>query len=317
MRSSARRFVQAPLTDSFELTTSHQGHAGSAHSQDLQALRAESAATIVQLRAAQQSTIDELKAEHEAALDSQVKSLEKKLAGRDLELKATQDDLIKAKTALAAASPEIESLKAQLQNASRDADSIAASVGADQTAEIERLARELAASQDDLSALKEALEVTKQSMSQMSHIHGNELEESTRKHVEELSKLRAQHSEEQSTSAAEKSALQVQLSDLKGEIATLRATADVEHIASPKTNGSTAQSAAGALPEDIQKLHAAHNLKMEDLRAEHKKHEDALQEQLVLALDKAAEHEQQVSNKTMEVSYLESEQDELNEEVAR
>jgi chromosome segregation ATPase len=285
------------------------------HSEDLQALRVESAATIEQLRTAQQSTIDELKAEHEAALDSQVKSLEKKLAGRDLELKATQDDLAKAKGSLAATAPEIESLKAQLQAASRDAESIAASVSADQAAEVERLVRELAAAKDDMSALTEALEVTKESMTQMSRIHGTELEENASKHVANLGELRTAHANELAVFASEKSALQAQLSDLQGELATLQAAMAAEQPLS-KPNG-TAAPASEASGDALKKLHEAHQLKMEDLRVEHERTEKALQEQLELALNKAADHELQVGNKAMEVQFLEHEQDELTDEVAR
>lgn len=118
-----------------------QGEAGSAHTQDLQALRAESQASIEQLRAAHQNTIDGIKADHQAALDSQVKALEKKLQSRDLELKATQEDLSKAKSALAASVPELESIKAQLDEARRASEVVATSVSADQIAEVERLHR--------------------------------------------------------------------------------------------------------------------------------------------------------------------------------
>jgi chromosome segregation ATPase len=283
----------------------------------LQALRAESAATIEQVRAAQQTTIDELKAEHAATIESQVKSLEKKLAGRDLELKATQDDLAKAKANLANATPELEHLKAQLEAATRDTEAIAASVSADQAAEIDRLARELAASKDDLSAITEVLEVTKESISEMSSSHQRELEETARVRVDEIGKLRAQHAEEITVAASEKAALQAQLSDLQGELATLRAAADSHASAAPKVNGTAAPSDSGISREELIKLHEAHNLKLGDLKAEHEKEQKALQEALDHALGKADAHQQEVARKAMEVQYLEQEQDELNDEVAR
>ncbi|KAG1820125.1 hypothetical protein EV424DRAFT_1615573 [Suillus variegatus] len=102
------------LQEAFERA---KNEAGDVHGEDLQALRAESQATIEQLRAAHQSTVDGLKADHEDVLASQVGDLEKKLCGQSLELRATQGDLAKAKAALESSRSDAESLKAQLEDA--------------------------------------------------------------------------------------------------------------------------------------------------------------------------------------------------------
>jgi conserved oligomeric Golgi complex subunit 6 len=178
--------------------------------------------------------------------------------------------------------------------------------------------RELAASKDDLAAITEVLEVTKESISEMSSGHSRELEDLTRSRVEELSKLRAQHAEEVAVFHADKSALQAQLSDLQGELATVRAAAEAERAISPRPNGTAAPAAAGGLSrEDLQKLHEAHNLKMHDLATEHEKAENELRQQLEDALTKADEYQQQLANKAMEVQYLETEQDETNDELTK
>ena len=69
------------------------------HSQELQALRAQSHEGIEQLRAAHQSTVESLKAEHAVALENQAKQVEKQIANQTLELNATREDLARAKAA--------------------------------------------------------------------------------------------------------------------------------------------------------------------------------------------------------------------------
>ena len=76
---------------------------------------------IEQLNAAHKSYIEELKKEHEEALDLKVKALEKSINNQALELKATQDDLAKAKSAVSSSAAEIESLKKQLAEADKAA----------------------------------------------------------------------------------------------------------------------------------------------------------------------------------------------------
>ena len=74
---------------------------------------------IEQLKTAHESFIAGLKAEHEAALDAKVKSLDKTINSQALELKATQDDLAKAKAALSASMAEIETLRGSLEKPRR------------------------------------------------------------------------------------------------------------------------------------------------------------------------------------------------------
>jgi len=156
-----------------------QNEAGEAHGQDLQKLRAESQATMEQLRTAHQSTIDDMKNEHTNLLDSQVKALEKQINNQTLELKATQDDLAKAKAALEASRAEVESLKGQLDEA-KAAALVEPPPDPALVAEIERLTRELANAKDDVAATHDALNLTKQSLSQVTDNQTKELEEAAK-----------------------------------------------------------------------------------------------------------------------------------------
>ena len=66
-------------------------------------MREQAKANVEQLLAGHQNALQEMKETHEADLESQVKTLEKRIANQSLELRATQEDLTKAKTAAAAA----------------------------------------------------------------------------------------------------------------------------------------------------------------------------------------------------------------------
>jgi conserved oligomeric Golgi complex subunit 6 len=209
-------------------------------------------------------------------------------------------------------------LKAQLEDAKRSADVIKSSASADQAAEIERLKRELSAKDDDYQALQEAFVATKGSISEMSNNHARELEEAARARAEESTKLRAAHNEEMTAYAKEKGDLFARVSDLEGEIATLKAAASAAASAAPKTNGAAPSApAAGMSAEDVQRLHQAHTLKIHDLQSQFEKEIKALQEgreQLLNDIDKL---NNDVARKAMEVQYLEADQDEHHEEVQR
>ncbi|KAG6381062.1 hypothetical protein JVT61DRAFT_5459 [Boletus reticuloceps] len=266
------------LQEAFERA---KNDAGEVHGQDLQALRAESQATIEQLRAAHQSTVNDLRLEHEAALES-------------------QDDLSKAKAALDTSRAEGENLKAQLEDAR--ANFIAASTNDDQATDIERLTKEIANLRDENVMLNDVLAITKESLSETSANHSKELEEAARIRVEEVMRLRSIHEGEISTVAAQKSELALSLSDLEGEIATLRAQlAAVEPAVVPRSNGAVHASATTVTREELQKVHEAHNLKMHDLQAGH---------------ERAAEG-QDVARKSMEIQYLEQEQEESQDSITR
>ncbi|KAI6162043.1 hypothetical protein EDD17DRAFT_1873953 [Pisolithus thermaeus] len=240
------------------------------HSQELQALRAESQAAIEQLRTAHQSFVSDLEAEHQTTLDSQSSALEQKLNNQGLELRATQDDLAKAKATLDAARSENDNLKAQIEDARALA--IAASSNADQAAELERLSKQLASIREENTMLNDVLAVTKESLSEMSANHSKELEEAAKGRVEEVSRLRTEHEKDISMLAAQKSELSLSLGDLENEIAMLktRLTA-AEAAAAPRSNGTMVPSTTNVTREELQRAHEAHNLKLHDMQVEHER----------------------------------------------
>lgn len=309
-----RAKVSLTCTSLAETLSVMQNEAGSAHGEDLQALRAESQATIDQLRVAHQTTIDGLKAEHQAALDSQVKSLEKQISKQAIELKATQEDLAKAKGALASSTAELQSLKIQLD----EARAVAAAVDkTDKDEVIVRLQKELSNARDDHAALTDMFVATKESLTEVSRNHIKELEEAAKGRAEEVTKLRAVHQEELSVVTSEKFELQTKLSDLEGELATIKATLATESVSSTKSNGTSHARTSSVSRDELQKLHEAHNLKVHDLQAGHERAIKALREQHEIALAKADELQQEVARKAMEIQYLETDQDESQDQITR
>ncbi|KAG1784095.1 hypothetical protein EV702DRAFT_1057328 [Suillus placidus] len=300
------------LQEAFERA---KNEAADVHGEDLQALRAESQATIEQLRNAHQSTVDGLKADHEDVLASQVNDLEKKLSNQSLELRATQDDLVKAKAALESSRSDTESLKAQLGDAR--AAFAATSVSADQASEIDRLTKELANFRDENVMLNDILAVTKASLSEMSSNHTTELEEAARGRVEDVMSLRAAHEEEIGRLAAQKSELSLKLSDLEGEIATLQAQVAAAAAAAPKNNGAMSPSLTMVTREELQRVHEAHNMKMHDVVADHERIVRDLRNEIDGLQNKLDEIHQDIARKSMEIQYLEQEQEESQDSITR
>lgn len=291
-----------------------KGEAGSVHSQDLQALRAESQATIEQLRAAHQSTIDGLIAEHKTSLENQVKVLEKQISNQTLELKATQEDLAKAKGSLVSASQEVDLLKTQLDEARQ----ITAAVDqTDKDEVIQRLTKDLSNVREDHAGLSDMLNATKSSLREITNNHVKELEEAALSRAEEVTKLRAAQQEEVAALSSEKSDLLVKLSDLQGELATVKATLGAEPLASTKHNGAAHARTPSVTREELQRLHEAHNLKLHDMQAEHDKAVRLLREELEIALSKADGLQQEVARKAMEIQYLEQDQEENQDQITR
>lgn len=152
----------------------------------------------------------------------------------------------------------------------------------------------------------------------MSNNHVRELEEVAKARVEEVNKLRATHLDEVTSLAKEKTDLLSRLSDLDGEVATLKATLAAERASSPKPNGSAHPSTAtGASRDELQRLHEAHNLKMHDLIAQHAKDVKTMQGKLDAQLDEVDKLNADVARKAMEIQYLESEHEEAQDEVTR
>jgi len=293
-----------------------QGEAAELHGQDLQALRAESQTTIEQLRAAHQSFVSDLQAEQRATLESEVTALEQKLSSQGLELRATQDDLAKAKSALEAARLASEDLGTQLDDAR--AAVVAASVSADQAAEIERLTKQLAGMRDESTMLNDVLEATKESLSEMSANHSKELEEAAKGRAEEVTRLRAEHEGQLSLLAAQKSELSLSLGDLENEVAMLKAQlSSVESSAVPRSNGAAPSSTTNVTREELQKVHEAHNLKMHDLQADHERAVRDLKFEVETLQNRLEEVQSDLARKNMEIQYLEQEQEESQDSITR
>ncbi|KAJ7169747.1 hypothetical protein C8R46DRAFT_1265230 [Mycena filopes] len=300
------------LQEAFERA---KAEASDIHQQDLQALRSESGSTMDQVRAAHESALENLKADHASALESTVGGLEKQISKLNLELKATQEDLAKAKANVDIARSEVESLTAQHEEA-RAALSAIPQVSPQHVEEVSRLTNELGVAKDDLQAVTEMLTLTKASLQEMSNNHSTELEEAAKRRAEEVTKLRGAHDEEVNTLVTTKSELLTRLSDLEGELATLRAT--IDSGAAPKSNGAVAApQSPGITKEELQRLHEAHNLKVGDLQAEHEKALKALADELEAAATKVDGLNAEVARKAMEIQYLESDQDEQTERITR
>lgn len=294
-----------------------QNEAGVAHGQDLQDLRAASQVSIEQLRAAHQSTIEEIQKEHAELLDSQVKDLEKQISSQALDLKATQDDLVKAKADLETSRSESARLTAQYEEAKAAAEAPAAPDPA-VVEEIEHLTKELSHAKDDVAAAQNALSLTRQSLSEAINNQAKELEEAAKGRAEEVTRLKAEHEAEIATLIAQKTDLATKLSDVEGELAILKASNVAEPPASPKINGTSgAVHASTVTVEELQQMHEAHNAKVHDLQAEHDKALKTIKENLEASQAKAAELQQEVARKAMEIQYLEQEQDESQDQITR
>lgn len=265
-----------------------------------------------------ESSVSSIRAEHAAILEEQTGDLSKQISKLTLELKATQDDLAKSKTALTASAQELDSLKSQLEAARSTAEALTSSAPPDRTKEVNSLRKELGDVKSDLTALQEVLAVTNESIADMSHRHGKDLEEAAEVRMTEVTKLISAHESELAHLTRAKSDLASKLSDAHGEIATLRA-AIVARPATPTTRASGhGRTGSGAVTkEDIQKMHEAHNLKMNDLQAEYEKKLKELREELEVANGKTKELESEVSRKAMEISYLEQDQEESNDTITR
>jgi len=300
-----------------------QHEAGEDHAKELQALRAQSKATVEEIQAANLNTLRELKAEHASSLESEIQSSSKQLNHSKLELKATHDDLAKAKTALEVSRSEVQSLKEQLEEMKAAAD-VEVHLTPEHIAENERLKRALSGAEADLSVTTEILNLTKSSMTAMSDHHAQDLEEAAKARAEEMSKLKAIHEEELILLTKEKDVLSVRLSDTEGELATVRAELG-SLKASPKANNNgivasheaTSPSSGVVTDEMLSQVHEAHNLKLGDLMAEHDKAVKMLQQQLDDAQKKIRDLGDEVSRKTMEIQFMESENDEQSEAVTR
>jgi conserved oligomeric Golgi complex subunit 6 len=235
-----------------------------------------------------------------------------------LELKATTEDLAKAKTARSTSLQEIEVLRVQLDEAHQAARAAAQAATADRESDAARLTKELSNARDELSALNEALRATQESMQEMGRNHQLELEEAAKGRTEEVSKLRAVHDAEIQALVTDKASLVTKLSDLEGELFTARASAaPAEVVASPKRNGLSTAPIETVTKEELQSMHEAHNLKINDVQAQHEKAMRALQQEVEAAQAKISGAESDMERKNMEIKYLEQEQEESQDQITR
>jgi len=295
-----------------------QNEAGEAHGQDLQILREKSEVAIEQLRSSHRATVDGLKADHDVELASQAQAFQMQLSSQSLELKATAEDLAKAKANRDTLLQEVEGLKAQLDETRQATQATAQAATADRDANIARLTKELSNAQEELNVLNEVLRSTHQSLESMGRNHQIELEEAAKGRAEEVSKLRTAHDVEIQALVTDKANLLTRLSDLEGDLLTTRASAaPAEATASPKRNGLSTAPIETVTKEELERMHEAHNLKINDLQAEHEKAIRALQEQVDAAEAKARETGLDLERKTWEIAILEQDQDENQDQITR
>lgn len=255
-----------------------------------------------------------MKLEHEATLHSQVSTLEKQIASQALELRATQDDLAKAKSNFATVSQDFENTKSQYEEARRVITSLDKS---DKDETITQLSRDLSNLQEEHAALTDMFTATKDSLREITNNHATELEEAAKGRAEEVTKLKAVHDEELGRLSNEKVALATKLTDMEGELATVKASLNTDPLMSPRSNGSAHASSPSVTKEDLQRMHEAHNLKLGDLQAAHDKEMRALKEELENALGKADDLNHQLERKMMEIQYLEQDQDDTQDQITR
>ena len=129
-------------------------------------------------------------------------------------------------------------------------------------------------------------------------------------------RVRATHDAEIGGLATNKSDLLLQISDLEGEVAQLRAAASATPSA-PKTNGSAQPASPGVTREELARLHEAHNLKMGDLQATHEKAMRAMQDELEKARQSIATLQADIDRKDMEINVLEQDQEESTDMITR
>lgn len=267
-----------------------------------------------QLRTAHQSTIESLKAEYEEALRSQVAAQEKRFSSQTLELKATQDDLAKSKAALNQVSQELESVKGQLTSAHQTLDSLDKG---DKDEIITQLSKDLSNLRDEHAALSDMFQATKDSLREISLNHSKELEEAAKGRAEEVTKLRANHQSEIDQLNNDRNELATRLTDLQGELATVKASISADPLKSPKGNGTAHARTSSVTRDELQKVHEAHNLKLYDLQAEHDRRLLQMQKELDEVRSTADTLNQELSRKNMEIQYLEQDQEENQDQITR
>lgn len=284
------------------------------HSRDLQTLRLQSQQGIEQLQQAHQTTLEEANAEHQGILETQVKALEKQISMLNVELKATRDDLAKAKSGLEAALALETTLRTQIEQ--KDTEFASLIVPQDQSEEVVRLTKELANAKDDLLNLTEAFAASKESFQHITGNHQTELEEAAKARAEEVLKLKAEQAEKEAVFRAENVELLARISGLEVEVATLKAAGEAQPVVAPSTPRKDTNGAVpGVTKEELQRMHEAHNLKLYDLEASHEKVVKELNEKLEAAINHGEEMQAQAEQFKMEVTFVEQSAEDADNEI--
>lgn len=199
------------------------------------------------------------------------------------------------------------------------AEVLASSAPPDRSQEVNALKKDLADARSDIEALQEALAMANESIADMSNRHGKDLEETTKTHTAKVNGLRSAHESELAQVTKEKTDLASELTDARGKIATLEAKIAAEPAipTSTRAPGHGRADSGTVTKEEIRKLHEAHNLKMNDLQAEYEKRLKGVLEELGAANKKVDAFQSEISQKAMEISLLEQEQEDANDSIAR
>jgi chromosome segregation ATPase len=248
---------------------------------------------------------------------------EKQIASLALELKATQDDLVKSKAALAVAQGQLEAHIVEIQRLTQEAETAkgAASSNNEKDVQIDGLRRQLSTMADDLEATKMASEAQKESFHEMADSHQRDLEEAAKSRVEAVQALKAELVEARKSWATERAKLSQDLEDERVAKERAKAEAQAAQTAlqtppmSPKANGG--QPSQMVPREELLKVHEAHSAKLAEIEAGSTKATEVLRKEVEELREECAELKGQLSSKTLELKFLEDEKMELEEEVER
>lgn len=253
------------------------------------------------------------------------------MATLKLELKATQDDLTKAKGNYASSQKEIQTLTQQVSDLKVQLADAQAAASSDEklTALLSKTQHELESTQDELAMTKGAFEATKESFSRISDSHDQEMESKTTAHVEEVQKLRGEFENEKKKWVEEMKALRSELEDEKVAKEHAKAEALAAQSAlrtppmSPKANGTSNTTNPLSPPtamvprEELQKVHEAHSAKLSEVEAGYQKAVKDLEREIESVKERVVELENSVDSKELELKYAASEKEELEDELAR
>ena len=257
-------------------------------------------------------------------MEEQKSTLDKHVKELSINLAATTDDLAKSKTLLASSQEEIDSLRKRLDEAQ---DAIAgASVSADAaiTEQLERAKKDVASTMDDMNTYKKLLEETQLSFASdtdaRAAAHVGELREVVAKHTQETASQNELHNQELARRTAEIAGLRSALEDERD--AKEKALAQITSLQSirsrsPPTSPRNTPSRTGVSKEEIVKLHQAHNVTLMTVEAEHKKETQALKDQIARLEELVNETQGEKEHKELELSFLNQEKNELEDEVKR